>query len=193
MPTTNFQTFGGAFTNAESDSQYTADASRSGGFAVDAIVTSALLNKALGQLSAMTTALATMLLDKGFSTSDANQAALVSALANIQTTADARNPLLGVIYSPTANFNLATSAAFEMELTGNLTAPTFSGLTPGITVTFSWQQDSVGSRTITYGASFFNPGPAQPDPTPNAVSIQSFMCMADGILRPTSPMTVTAD
>jgi hypothetical protein len=193
MPTTNFQLFDPGYVNAETDAQYTADGSRSGGFAVDAIVTSPLLNKFMVQASQMYTALATMLLNKGFSTSDSNQAALVSALANIQTTADARNPLLGVIYSPTYNFNLAANAAFAMELTGNLTAPTFSGLTPGITVTFSWQQDSVGSRTITYGASFFNPGPAQPDPTPNAVSIQSFMCMADGILRPTSPMTVTAD
>jgi hypothetical protein len=193
MPTTNFQLFDPGYVNAASDAQYTADGSRSGGFAVDAIVTSPLLNKFMVQASQMYTALATMLLNKGFSTSDANQAALVSALANIQTTADGRNPLLGVVYSATYNFNLAASAAFEMQLAGNLTSPTFSGLTPGITVTFVWQQDSVGSRTITYGSSFYNPGPAQPDPTPNAVSIQSFMCMADGILRPTGPMTVTAD
>jgi hypothetical protein len=192
MATTNFLPFDGQYQNVEQDSQYLADSSRVGGFAVDAIVPSPLLNKVLLQTTTMAAALATSLANKGISTSDANFDALVTALSNIRTTADSRTPLVTMLFSPTAVFNATTAAAFEMILTGNLTNPAFTVM-PGTTVTFAWQQDSVGGRTITYGGTFFGAGPAQPDPTPGAISMQSFLALNDGILRPVSPMTVSPD
>jgi len=183
MATTNFLIFDPGYANAENDTAYLGDASRAGGLDVNAILTSSLLNKVLIQLSQMVSAIAVMLQNKGFSTSDSNFSALVSALSNIVTTADAKAGILGMVYSPTANFNMSLNAAFTMTLTGNLTSPTFSGFVPGTTVTFAWQQDAVGGRTVTYGGSFYTPGPAQPDPTPLAVSLQSFICLTDGIFR----------
>jgi hypothetical protein len=171
---------------------YLTDASRTGGFSVNAIVTSAILNKILIQLSSMVAGIATMLQNKGFSTSDSNQPALVNALSNILTTADQPNPLLSLVYVPTAVLDTTAATGFIMNLGGNLNL-SVTGLTPGKVVTFCWQQDLVGSHVITYGGGFFNPGPAQPDPTPNAVSIQSFICLSDGILRPYTPMSVSAD
>lgn len=193
MATTNFLLWDPNYTNAENDSQYSADASRQGGYAQNAIVPSALLNKFLIQASQMYTALATMLQNKGITTSDANQGALVSALSNILTSADQRTPLADVLYSASATFDCASNAAFFMILSGNLTSPNFTGITPGTTITLVWQQDNTGGRVITWPAQFFGAGPAQPDPTPMAVSMQSFIALGDNIFRPTTPMTVTAD
>lgn len=193
MATTNFLLFDPGYVNAETDAQYNADASRSGGFSQDSIVTSAILNKILIQNSQMVVALATMLKNKGITTSDANQSGLVSALSNILTTADQRVGLSQMPFSPTATFNLAGSAAFFMILTDNLSNPTFTGVTSGTQVTFTWQQGAAGGYTIAWTNQFYGPGPAQPDPTPGTVSAQTFMVYTDGILRPISPMVVTTD
>jgi hypothetical protein len=116
-----------------------------------------------------------------------------STLSNIVTTADAKPPLLGMVFSASANFDLAHNAAFGMTLTGNLPSPRSVGSLPGPRPHLFGSRKRPGGSTINFGSSFFLPGPAQQDPTPDAVSIQSFLCLSDGILRPTSPMTVTAE
>lgn len=61
-------------------------------------------------------------------------------------------------FSPTAAFvGLSnTDMRFQMTLTGNVTAPTLSGLTPGAKVTFILIQDAVGGRTFAWPSNVQN-------------------------------------
>jgi hypothetical protein len=97
-----------------------------------------------------------------------------------------------IAFSPTATFNVAGADAFEIQLIGNLT-PNVVGATPGSVVTFAWLQDGNGGPTVSFGSPFDLPGPAQPDPTPFAISMQSFLCLSDSLLRPLIAMTVSPD
>ena len=85
--TTNFIQWDPTATNQETDAAYVADAQRSGG-AVTGQFPSATANKLFYQLSTFTTAFAQMMANKGYSTSDANLAALVAVLSNVLTNAD---------------------------------------------------------------------------------------------------------
>jgi hypothetical protein len=194
MPaSTNFLVFGTGTTNTETDAQYEADAARTGGAVVDTPFSSALANKAFYQWSTFITAFAEALVSKGFSPNDANLAALTSLLANVLTTADIKTPMLGVVYSPTAALNAATATGWTMTLDGNL-AFSISGIAVGQILTFAWQQDSVGGRTITYPAQFYDAADCpQPNPTPNAVSILSFIVLTDGLARPYTSTTWSND
>jgi len=113
MPgSTNFLVFNPNYANAESDSAYNSDSQRSGGAASGAVFASLLANKAFYQWSMMVAALATALVNKGYSPNDGNASPstaltnLATVLANILTNAD-----LATIF---------TSPAF----TGSPTAPT---------------------------------------------------------------------
>ena len=91
MPTgtTNFLVFDEPATNAQSDATYLADAMRTGGATVGALLPSALFNKLMLQCSIFVAAFCTALAAKGISTSDADFTNLVAALANVLTTGDA--------------------------------------------------------------------------------------------------------
>lgn len=190
--TTNFIQFNPNQINQETDAQYTADQSRSGGFATDAIVPSPLLNKALYQASTMSAALGEMLASKGFAVTDANLPALVSALANIITTADQRAQLTTVPFASTMAFNAASSNGFQVALTASCTF-TISGQTPGQIITLVFQQPATGAGG--FGVSFPPNviGAGSLDLTLNAINIQSFFVCADGNLRALTPMTVLSN
>lgn len=172
MATTNAQQFNPAAINQETDAQYTADSNRSGGFGTDAIWPSPLANKALYQLSTYITALFQAFANKGFTTSDADLSVLTAVCANFLTTADQVTNILTVAYSPTPAFNAGATNGFSMTLSGNITSSTISGVKPGQLIAFYFTQDGVGGRTVVWPSSFS--GAAQPDPTPNAVSLQIF-------------------
>lgn len=177
MASTTFQQFNPTVSNQESDAQYTSDSLRSGGIQVDNILPSPLLNKAFYQWSTFIAAFCQMMTAKGYSTSDASVSALASVLSAIVTDADLTNGFLVVAYAPAASFNAASVSAWKMVLNGNVTSASISGARPGQVLTFSWQQDNTGGRTITYPANFG--GWAQIDGTPNATTIQSFIVEDD--------------
>jgi hypothetical protein len=88
MATTNFLPFNPSLINAEDDATYLADALRTGGAPVDALIPSPLFNKLMAQPSMFAAAFCEALVGKGISTSDANFTNLIAALANVLTTAD---------------------------------------------------------------------------------------------------------
>lgn len=80
-----------------------------------------------------------------------------------------------------------TNMVFQMTLTGNVTAPTLSGLTAGAKVTFILIQDGAGNRSFTWPSNVLN---AQAVGTaPNERDIQEFVF--DGAnCYPVDPQTV---
>ena len=93
-PSHNFQQWNPSAVNQETDSQYTADVSRSGGAAVNSTFLSKLANKLFFQASTFYTAFAQMMVNKGYSPNDGSAAPatavanLAALFANIMTQAD---------------------------------------------------------------------------------------------------------
>lgn len=83
MATTNFEQFNPTQANQETDSQYASDPARAGGVATGTPFASELANKVFFQSSTFITAFASMLVDAGVSTSDANLVTLKTQLASI--------------------------------------------------------------------------------------------------------------
>lgn len=180
MPSTNFQQWNPGQANQESDAAYTADSQRSGGAAASSIFQSALANKLFYQVTTWVVAMATMLQGKGFSTSDADVAALAAVLANLLTTADIRTAYVAVSYSAAPAYDLSKGDAFGITLAGNI-APTFTNAIAGQLVTLFFTQDGVGSRTVSWPSNV--QGGLQPVTSPGIQSRQTFMCFADNSLR----------
>ena len=88
MANTNMQQWNPTAANQETDAQYTADSSRSGGASTGSIFPSATANKLFYQLSTYVTALMQALVAKGYTTSDASLSTLAGVLACIMTNAD---------------------------------------------------------------------------------------------------------
>jgi hypothetical protein len=181
MASTNFLQFNPGAVNQETDSQYTADSSRSGG-AVTGIFASALLNKVFYQSSTFIAALANTLANKGYSTSDASLATLESVLSNIVTFADLKANLSTVAFSTTPNFNATATNGFDFTLAANVTSSTLTGHQVGQTLTFV-----VAQGATPYS---FSPPPNIngwiPVPvTANTVFVQTFIVRADGTVWPT--------
>src|SRR5208283_5201551 len=88
MPSTNFLQWNPTQANQESDVNYVVDAQRLAGIALDDTLPSIRLNKMFFQWSTFVAAMGQMLAGKGYTTSDANLATLVSVLGNLLTEAD---------------------------------------------------------------------------------------------------------
>lgn len=82
--------------------------------------------------------------------------------------------------------NTAGIITFDMTLTGDLTAPTLTGLTPGQFINFVFQQDGTGGHAVTPPAQVYGMG--VPDTTPNAISSQLFWVRGDGNVYNLGPM-----
>jgi hypothetical protein len=186
MATTNFLVFNPSVVNQETDAEYAADSQRSGGYGVDNIVPSPLLNKATHQPTTFCAAFGQMMAAKGYSTSDADVSVLAAVLANIITEADLLSNLVSLSFSPTPTFNAAAANGFQMTLTGNITSSTISGVLPGQVVGFFFAQDATGGRTVSWPASFI--AAIQPDPAPSSVSLILFKADLSGNLRAAGPL-----
>lgn len=184
--TTNLLQFNPDQTNQETDATYLADSNRSGGFGTDAIWPSVLANKTLNLLSNYLFALFTAFAQKGFTTNDDNVPLLIAQCANFLTSADILPAIMPLAFSPTPAFNFGASNAYQMTLTGNITASTASGVTPGQLIAFYFLQDSVGGRTVSYPGAFF--GTLQPDPTPNSLSVLLFRVDVSGNASAATPL-----
>lgn len=186
MATTNFEQWNNASLNQETDAEYLADAQRIGGVTTGSLAPSATMNKFYYQVSTFVTAFGQMLATKGYTNSDASLPTLASVLANVLTEADMGAQIVSVPYSPTPAFNAASNNGFQMMLTGNITASTISGVTPGQLIAFYFVQDSVGGRTVSWPSLFA--GALQPDTAASSVSVMLFRADLSGNMRAVSPM-----
>lgn len=187
MPgTTNFLQFNPTQANQETDAEYMADSTRSGGAGVDAIWPSASANKTLYQVATMTAALGQMLANKGFSVSDSSYAALVSQLANILTTADQQGGLQNLVWSSSIVLNAAAFNAFAVPLQGP-TNLSLTGVVAGRVYVVFYTQNGTGSWGVTFGSGF-GPTSCQPDTTANVTSVQVFTADATLTLQPAGPI-----
>ena len=183
---TNFIQWNNAALNQETDAEYLADAQRIGGVTTGSLAPSATMNKFYYQASTFIAAFGQMLATKGYSNSDASLPTLAAVLANVLTEADMGAQIVSVPYSPTPAFNAAGNNGFQMTLTGNITASTISGVSPGQLLAFYFVQDSVGGRTVSWPSSFV--GALQPDAAASSVSVMLFRADMGGIARAVSPM-----
>src|SRR5579872_1337243 len=126
MATTNFLEWDPPLTNAELDVTYAADSMRLNGAAASAILPSPITNKVLHQASIFPAAFCQMLVAKGYSTSDADQNALATVLANVKTSADFPAAIVTVTYGTTITFDAATSYEFFLQLTGDVASSSFT-------------------------------------------------------------------
>lgn len=186
MASTDFIQFNPAAINQESDAQYLADSQRAGGYGVNNIVPSPLLNKFSYQTSTFCAAFCQMLAAKGYSTSDADVNVLAAVLANVITDADLEPNVMVVGYSPTPAFNAADANGFQMTLAGNITASSIAGVSPGQLIAFYFAQDATGGRTVSWPSGFV--GALQPDPAANSVSVQIFRADLSSIPRAATDM-----
>jgi hypothetical protein len=186
MPaSTNFLQWDSSLQNAETDSTYLADTTRSGGALTDAILASPLFNKFAYQQAIMSTALATMLVDKGYTILDSNFASLVAALTNIVTNADLEASIIQVAYATSVTFNAAQATGFDLTLTGNVSASTLTNTSPGQLLVFVIAQDGTGGRTFPWPASL--PGTSAICPQPLSITTQVFKVRWGGTLVPVTP------
>lgn len=96
--------------------------------------------------------------------------------------------VLVVPYAASVTLNAGLANGFYLAgMTGNLTIAGVWGLAPGQRIAMFYQQDATGGRTVTFPSIMV--GAAQPDPTPNAVSVQIFEFDAvTGLLRASGPL-----
>jgi hypothetical protein len=186
---TNFLQFDPPATNALNDAAYTASSLRAGGFPLNALVPSNLINKTLYQVSTFVAAFGQMMANKGFVVSDANLATLVAVLANVITTADAAVSGQTVPFSPTPVFNAALGAIMDMTLQGSVTASSITGQVPFSVLTFIIHQDGVGGRTLAWPTNFISPPNVSTNPL--ATSVVKFVVDATGNIRPYATMVVS--
>ena len=184
MATSNFLPFNPTQSNQETDSEYLADATRTGGAGVDAIWPSTSANKTLYQVSTGIAALMQMMANKGFTVSDASLAALTTQLSNILTTADLLSNLQSVSWASSLALNAVRYNGFEIGLSGNTTL-SINGQTVGQVIVLLFSQDGTGGHTVTYPGNIV--GGAQPDPTPSTVSAQIFKVSAVSTLQALGP------
>jgi hypothetical protein len=160
-------------TNQENDTAYAADSQRVGGAPNGSLAPSATLNKVYFQASTYLTGLFAAFAAKGFTTSDSNLSTLTAQCANFLTTADVLPNVAITAYAASLTLNAAAANGFYITaMTGNLTIVAINGLSSGQLVAMYYQQDATGGRTVTYPGNVV--GAAQPDPAPNAVSLQLF-------------------
>jgi len=181
---TNFQQFNPTKANQDTDTQYTTDATRTGGAGVDAIWPSKSANKTLYQASTMNAAFAQMMANKGYVVSDANLATLTAVLANVLTVADIPTGLQSVPWSAIVALNAGLYGGFEVSLTGNTTL-SITGQAPGDVIALFFAQDGTGGHTVTFSSAVV--GGIQPDPSPNVVSGQLFKVNAADKLQALGP------
>lgn len=185
--TTNFLQFDPNLTNAEADSVYLTDSVRLNGGASGEIFGSLLANKAFYQWSTFIAAFAQMMVNKGFTVLDSNFANLVAVLANVKTSADFASSIVSVAYATSIAFNAAQSSGFDLTLTGNVSASTLTGFTPGQLLVFWITQDATGNRTFVWPSALSN---AQPIcALAGSTTVQMFQVRANGsTIMPVSPM-----
>lgn len=172
--------------NQETDAAYASDPTTAGGVGFDSITASAWFNKFAYQVSTFVAAFGSMMAGKGYSVSDASESALAAVLAHVATDAGAKQQLLVVPYSPNAIFDGSLAKAFQMSLTGNLTAPTLINTAPGDEYSFLFFQDAVGGRTIAWPSNVTDGADVAGDA--NQCSIQKFIVLTDGYAHPLTPM-----
>jgi hypothetical protein len=98
------------------------------------------------------------------------------------------NQLLIVPWSPTPNFPGDQYLTWAINLTGDVTSSTVSGLVAGNLYTMMILQDSIGGRQFTWAPQFLNATPV--NPKPNGITIQTFVAWATGgPLLPIGPAT----
>lgn len=179
MASSNFQTWDAPQVNMENDAQYSADALRLNGAPTGAICPSPLFNKFALQTSVFAAAFGEMMAAKGYTVSDANQAALAAALANIVTNADIKPNAIQVAYSPTPVFDCSVANGFDINLAGNVTSSTLANPVAFQVYTlqiynpsgysFMWPTNVFGGYTPIAG-------------TPFSHNVQQFLALNDGNL-----------
>lgn len=187
MATTNVQQWNPTAVNQETDTEYTADSQRVGGATDPSLFDATLANKLFYQLTTYMDALFTAFANKGFTTSDSNLSTLTAQCANFLTTTDLLPAVQVVPYAATLTLNAATANGFYIKAMSGALAFTFTGLSSGQVVAMYYQQDGSGGRAVTYPSNMV--GAAQPDPAPNAVSLQLFgYDTTTGLLRAFGPL-----
>ncbi len=191
MPgSTNFQQWNPAAANQENDAAYTSDTLRSGGAPTAAILPAATFNKFAYQQSVFIAAFAQMMANKGYALSDANYANLVTVLANVKTAAEFLSAIVTVSYATSVTFDAATSAQFDLTLTGNVSSSSLTNTTDGQLVALIISQDATGGRTFAWPTNVVSPGVICP--LANSTSIQFFLVRpatnAAGKIVPITPM-----
>ncbi len=182
---TNFQQWNPGQANQETDAQYAADSQRTGGAPNGTPFPSETANKLYYQVSTGITALMQMMAAKGFTVDDSNIGTLASVLAAIQTTADLKNQMQNVAYSPALTLNAAAFNGFQIALSGNTTL-TITGASAGQLIFLEFQNDSAGNHTVTFPSNWF--GSWQPDPTGGVASTILVGVDTAGNFKPLGPM-----
>lgn len=181
---TNFIQVNPNSSNQEIDSSYVVDALVTGGITTDAILPSIYLNKKDYQFSTMIAALAVMLANKGFSTSDGSPSAdpvtptpntavtaLAAVLANILTTADYATIIANVFAGVSFSIVSATPGNYSFikfpaalgglliqwgASTGSVVFPRQFTVVPGVTVTAENGSINIVTGSVSTNGMAFN-------------------------------------
>jgi hypothetical protein len=92
-------------------------------------------------------------------------------------------------FTATPSFNGAVNSSFQMTLTGNVTASTFTGGVTGQLYTFCLIQDGTGGRTFAWPPNVFGGG--IPDTTPGSVNVQTFYFNGTNLVPQNTMQTIT--
>jgi hypothetical protein len=185
MGSSNILTYNQSLINAESDAEYTADASRTGGAAVDSLLPSALFNKLMGQTSMVSAALCQSLANKGYTISDANYTNLVAAMAAIRTQADVLPAMISVAYATSLVFDVSLSTGFDLVLSGDVSASSLVNFAPGQILVFIIAQDGAGGHAFSWPPQITGTAPVTA--TANAVTVEAFIVAQDSSVQPLFP------
>ncbi len=171
---TNILQFNPGQANQETDAAYSADSMRTGGAALDSVPASNLFNKFAYQVTTLAAALAQSLANKGYTIDDTSLSTLTSTLSALLTQADLNLGLQNIAYTASPAWNARANSTFEMAtLTGNVTAPTITGLVSGQRLIFIWHQSTAGGNTILYPSNFY--GWSQISSVASSINVQEFI------------------
>jgi hypothetical protein len=185
MGSSNFLPWDQPQTNMQDDATYAADAARENGGTDGVEFPSVSFNKFALQASGMAYAIGQFLASKAFVVADSDLPAVVAALQTLFANVPGRGQLQQLGYSPLQNLNVGNYLGFELTLAGN-SGLTITGVNAGDNVVFMFVQDAAGGHTVVWPAN--TSGMVQPDPSPNAISLQVARASADLVLRASSPM-----
>lgn len=186
LGTSNILQWNPSGSNMEPDSTYAADTQRSGGATTAAIFGSPVGNKLFYQVSTVCAAFCAMMAAKGYTISDSSLSALTAVMMNVKTSADFPSSILSIAYATSVTFDATASEGFDLILTGNVSASTLTGTSPGQLLTFVFAQDATGGRTFAWPTNVIAPGAVCP--FASSVSIQVFKVRAGGTIIPVAPM-----
>ena len=190
MGSTNFLRHNPNKNNQLSDGDFSSNTQRTGGYGVDDLVPSSLINKQLYQSSIFCAAMAQAIANKGYDVLDTDYNNLVAVFGNMVLSADQIAPMIRVPWATSMVFDASQATGFDVLLAGAVAVSQFVNARAGQEYKFAIRQDAVNGQYNFAWPSEFNGAPEVFKAT-NAMTVIKFIVTIDLSVHASGPATVS--